>query len=142
MTNAVPSEQEPLFDRWPYNASTSIISRDLAAAIRKWALSTIGERELNSLSQRRALLAYIDGHIVPTLNRVLQRQRTPEESEAAAKEALDRGELFGIPLDRRARLEKACPREQDRRAAIEYIADQPTAQEAAKRVLDGTWVRE
>jgi hypothetical protein len=94
---------------------------------------------------------FIDRHIVPAIDRVmapkveagLLRKRTPEEAEAAASAALDSGELYGIPLGPRAALEAACPLEEDRRAAIEYIAGQPTPQEAmeaAKRILSGAGV--
>jgi len=87
MRNAVLNRGEPIFDRWPYNASTNIIDRDLAAAIRTWALTeaNMSEAELHALSQRQALRAYIDGHIIPTLDRVIGRQRAPEWCEAGAK---------------------------------------------------------
>jgi hypothetical protein len=88
--------QPPL---WPYCEASGIIDRDLAAAVRKWALSTMSEAELNNLSQRQALRLYIDQHIVPTLDRVIGRQRSPEESSALAKVAMNRGDLFGIPTD-------------------------------------------
>jgi len=57
------------------------------------------EAELNSYSQRQLLRMYIDRSIVPAIEKVLKRQRTPEESLAAAKYVLDSGELLGIPLD-------------------------------------------
>jgi len=107
MRNAVLNRSEPISektqastaDRWPYNPSTNIIDRDLAAAIRKWSLSVMSEADLNRLSQRQALRAYIDGYLVPTLDRVIGQQRSPEESLVAAKAVLDSGRLLGIPLD-------------------------------------------
>jgi len=130
-------------DLWPYSESSGLISRELARSIRAWALTEMTEAQLNNYSQRQLMQMYIERGIVPTIEKVLGR-RLPSDFELA-KAVLDRGELFGIPLDPRASLEKSCPREEDRRAAIDYIADQPTpleAREAAKRVLDGTWVRE
>src|SRR5262245_53880389 len=67
----------------PYNPATNIIDPGLARQIRQWALTDgrMSEAELHALSQRQALRAYIDGHIVPTLDKVLGRQRSPEESQ-------------------------------------------------------------
>ena len=58
-------------NRWPFNPSTNIIDRDLAAAIRKWALSVMSQEALNNLSQRQALRAYIKGYLVPALDRLI-----------------------------------------------------------------------
>jgi hypothetical protein len=96
---------------WPYSAASGILDRGLATAIRKWALSgAMSEAELNALSQRQALRAFIDQHIVPTLDRVIGRQRSPEESQALAEAAMARGDLFGFPLDPQASLKATCPR--------------------------------
>src|SRR5262245_21461407 len=108
---------------WPYCERSGLIDRELAARIREWALTEMTETELHSYSQRQLKQMYIQRHLGPTVERVLKRQRTPQEAEVAAKDALDRGELYGIPLDPpRVILDKAFPQEEDRRAAIEYIA--------------------
>jgi hypothetical protein len=83
---------------WPYSEASGIIDPDLARSIREWALSVMSEAELHTLSQRQALRLYINQHIVPTLDRVIGRQRSPEQSSTLAKAAVDRGDLFGFPL--------------------------------------------
>ncbi len=89
-------------DLWPYCECSGLIDRDLARSIREWALTEMTEAELHSYSQRRLLRIYIQRGIVPTIERVLKRQRTPEESSTAAKAVLDSGEPYGLPLDPRA----------------------------------------
>jgi hypothetical protein len=144
-----PSDQ---IDLWPYSSGSGILDRKLAASIRAWALSSGGmtEPQLRGLSQRQALRAYIEQCLRPAIAKVMDRKveqgflrkRTPEEAEALARAALRRGDLFGLPLDPAAALERACPHEQDRRAAVDYIQSQPTPQEqqeAARRVLNGEW---
>ena len=88
-------------DLWPYCAGSGLIDRDLARSIRAWALTEMTEAELNSYSQRQLMQMYIQRGIVPTIEKVLKRQRSPEDSASAAKAVLDGGELFGFPLDPR-----------------------------------------
>lgn len=88
-------------DLWPYCECSGLIDRDLARSIRAWALTEMTDAELNSYSQRQLMQMYIQRGIVPTIEKVLKRQRTPEENSTAAKAALDSGGLFGLPLDPR-----------------------------------------
>jgi hypothetical protein len=57
--------------------------------------------ELNSYSQRQLMQMYIQRGIAPMIEKMLKRQRTPEESSTAAKAVLDSGEFMGLPLDPR-----------------------------------------
>ena len=59
------------------------------------------QAELNSYSQRQLLRMYIERGNKPAIDKVLKKQRTPEESLVAAKAALDSGEWLGLPLDPR-----------------------------------------
>jgi hypothetical protein len=84
-------------DLWPYCECSGLIDRDLARSIREWALTGSGscppemtEAELNSYSQRQLMQMYIQRGIVPTIEEVLKRQRTPEKAQQRQK-------LFWIP---------------------------------------------
>jgi len=98
----------PQTDLWPYCEGSGLIDRDLARSIREWALTgsascapEMTEAELNNYSQRQLMQMYIQRGIVPTIEKVLKRQRMPEESSTAAKAVLDSGEFVGLPLDPR-----------------------------------------
>jgi hypothetical protein len=77
-------------DLWPFCEGSGLISRDLARSIRAWALTEMTEAELNSYSQRQLMQMYIHRGIVPTIEKVLKRERTLEESSTAAKVVLDK----------------------------------------------------
>ncbi len=83
-------------DLWPYCSGSGIIDRDLAAAIRKWALTgsppIMSEAELHQHSQRQLLSRYLNEHLRPTLDRIVGRQIPDEESEATARALLENGD--------------------------------------------------
>jgi len=86
-------------DLWPYCECSGLIDRELARSIRAWALIEMTEAELNSYSQRQLMQMYIQRGIVPTIEKVLNRQCSPEEGAAATKAVLDTGALLGVSLD-------------------------------------------
>jgi hypothetical protein len=51
--------------------------------------SVMSEAELRSYSQRQLMRMFIDRNIVSTIDKVLKRQRTPEEAEADARVIVD-----------------------------------------------------
>ena len=73
--NAVPPTH--VADLWPYCARSGLIERELARAIRAWALAAgpngspprMTEAELNSHSQRQLVHMYLHEHILPTMQR-------------------------------------------------------------------------
>jgi hypothetical protein len=79
---------------WPYHRRTNILDRELAASIRRWALSdaAMSEAELHSYSQRQLLRMYLTGYLEPTLRRVLggsvPGHLTPAAAEAGANRVL------------------------------------------------------
>jgi hypothetical protein len=60
-----------------------MIDRDMAQAIRSWALTVMTEAELHAHSQRQILHRYITEHLRPTLAKVAPQLNDPKVQERA-----------------------------------------------------------
>jgi hypothetical protein len=55
---------------WPYSAGSRLLTRELAANIRAWALTVMSEPELRGYAQQQLLRMYLLCHSMPALQKV------------------------------------------------------------------------